>query len=305
MTGMNIQVQGNMMRLDGFDFAVDEACMGLSMLSISLLMGVFIIAFQYRASKQRLKLKAMSLFFLVVFVLTIISNLMRIIALVIFKILPSNPLHEILGILCLVLYVMLPLYFLGKWMVYRFGSPLEKPIATLVLPFFVKTTLITMSIVLMAIGFAIRPRIVESEITHAEVKFNETVPQNIEGGVTKIESDDLLIYIKPIQTFFSGEHTPLICWKGSGYQFKSIRKEKIAGIEIFCGVLVKDKESLHTAWWYTDGNINTIDQFAWRTKMMKNKKRFSLVNITAKDQTELTKNLSSIFTNDQLLINAK
>lgn len=305
IAGMNIQVQGNIMLLDGFDFSVDEACIGLSMLSISLLMGVFIIAFQYRTSKRRLSLKHLSLFFIAVFALTIISNLMRIIILVIFKILPTNPLHEMIGILCLVLYVMLPLYFLGRWMVFRFGKPMDPSFTKVNMPSFAWFSLLATSVLLMIVGFTIPSGIAIADANYAIVKFNNTVPQDIEGGVTKIMSNDLLIYIKPIPTFFSGEHTPLICWKGSGYQFKSIRKERIAGREIFCGVLQKGNESLHTAWWYTNGNINTIDQLTWRTAMMKTQKRFCLVNVTAKNQMELIKKLTIIFTANQLIINTK
>jgi exosortase N len=200
---------------------------------------------------------------------------------------------------------MLPLYFLGKWMVFRFGKPSEESFTKVKLRPFVWPSLVAMSIVLMTVGFTIPSGIANADTDYAIVKFNKTVPQEIEGGVTKIMSGDLLIYIKPIPTFFSGEHTPLICWKGSGYQFKSIRKEKIADREVFCGVLQKRNESLHTAWWYTDGTMNTIDQVTWRTTMMKTQKRFCLVNVTAKSQKELIKNLTTIFTTNQLIINTK
>jgi hypothetical protein len=94
-------------------------------------------------------------------------------------------------------------------------------------------------------------------------------------------SNDLLVYIKPIPEFFTGEHTPLMCWKGSGYDFKSIQKQRVEEREIYTGLLARNQEILHTAWWYSDGEMETIDQFTWRGRMLTNNRKFCLVNVTA------------------------
>jgi exosortase N len=302
LVGVNIQVEGNLMVVNGFDFSVDEACMGLNMLAISMLMGVLIIAHQYIVRRQKLSIFQLSTFFLTVFVLNIMSNLFRIILIVLFKILPEDPLHDVVGIACLFVYVMLPLYFIGRWMVYRFGrsfqrSSIERPVTWNNVLF-----VCMLALFLAAIGFTINPGRRTSEIPYAAVTLQGTQSIHLKDGITKMVNDDLLVYVKPIPDFFSGEHTPLLCWKGSGYQFKCIRKERIGGQDVYCGILVKNEKLLHTAWWYTNGKKQTIDQFTWRREMMQGGRRFCLVNVTAQNASVLKKNLTSIFKNNLLVI---
>jgi exosortase N len=154
----------------------------------------------------------------------------------------------------------------------------------------------------LCIGFTINPRRAEDAIPYAKVQLKEMVPQQMDGGMTKLLNKDILIYVKPIPEFFSGEHTPLICWKGSGYEFNGIQKENIANHEIYHGVLQRNKEVLHTAWWYFNGEVTTIDQLKWRSMMMTGHKRFCLINVTAKDQATLSHNIKLIFENDLLVI---
>lgn len=117
----------------------------------------------------------------------------------------------------------------------------------------------------------------------------------IEGGITKLTNDQVLIYVKPIPEFFTGEHTPLICWQGSGFAFKQVKKELVNGHEIFVGLLAHENTYLYSAWWYTDGEVETIDQLTWRTQMITMDRDFCLVNVTASDDVTLHKNLEQLF----------
>lgn len=293
--GWDVQVEGNLMILDGFQFAVDEACMGLSMLSLSMLMGVFAIVHHYRREKQTLSLGWLVIFFAAVFSLNVLSNLFRIVMLVLFRVLPEDPLHEIIGVLCLLLYVMMPLYYLAKTLVQKFGKPFEQMPTQTYTPVRSRLFLAALGIFILSMAFTIRPEGAESSIPHAFVKFNDAKATELNGGITKLTTDDLLIYVKTIPEFFTSEHTPLLCWRGSGYQFKSIRKERMGQHEIYKGVLSRGPEKLYTAWWYTNGNLVTIDQWIWRSRMVKEKERFALVNVTAKDEILLDRNLKQMF----------
>ena len=295
--GWNVQVEGNLMILDGFQFAVDEACMGLSMLSLSMLMGVFAIVHHYRREKRTLSLRWLVMFFAAVFGFNMLSNLFRIVMLVLFRILPEDPLHEIIGVLCLLLYVMMPLYYLAKTLVQRFGRPFEQMAAQTNAPVRSRLLLAALGILVLSMSFTVRPEGAESSIPHAFVKFKDAKGVELNGGITKLTTDDLLIYVKTIPEFFTGEHTPLLCWRGSGYQFKSIRKERMGQHEIYKGVLSRGQEKLYTAWWYTNGDLVTIDQWVWRGRMAKEKERFALVNVTAKDEILLDRSLGKIFKN--------
>jgi hypothetical protein len=116
----------------------------------------------------------------------------------------------------------------------------------------------------------------------------------MEKGMSKFSNEDILIYVKPIPEFFSGEHTPLLCWQGSGYEFEKIANNSVGDKNIYSGILKKDQDELHTAWWYTDGTTYTIDQYTWRSEMMKNGKRFCLINVTAKDEATLMANIRKL-----------
>lgn len=302
LAGLDILVDGNMMVLDGFSFTVDEACMGLNMLAISMLMGVFVIAHQYYTTRKRLSLKYLLLFFIIVFVLNVICNLFRIILLVIFKIMPEDPLHELMGVFCLILYVMIPLYFIAKWMISRIAKPLEHTRSADFKSFKHKVCSVVLGVTMLFLGYSIDPLRSAFSTPHAKVSLHGLTSIPMKDGITKMESEELLVYVKPIPEFFTSEHTPLICWKGSGYEFKKVRKEKIAHRELYRGVLMKEKDLLYTAWWYTNGNTHTVDQLNWRSKMLFGEPRFCLVNVTAKDEITLKQHVSSILSDNLLKI---
>jgi exosortase N len=295
--GLNVQVEGNLMILDGFQFAVDEACMGLNMLTLSMLMGVFAIVHHYRREKRTLSLGWLVLFFATVFGLNVLSNLFRIIILVLFRIVPENPLHEIMGILCLLLYVMVPLYYLAKTLVLTFGKPFERVALRANTSGRSGLLLAALGIFVLSMSFTVRPDGAESSVPHTFVEFKDVKQVELNGGITQLTTDDLLVYVKTIPEFFTGEHTPLICWRGSGYQFKGIRKEQVGPHEIYKGVLSRGQEKLYTAWWYTNGSLVTIDQWTWRSRMAKEHDRFALVNVTAKDEESLDQNVKQMFNN--------
>jgi len=299
--GWHVQVEGNLMILDGFQFTVDEACMGLSMLSLSMLMGVFAIVHHYRKEKKTLSFGWLVVFFAAAFACNVLSNLFRIVMLVLFKVLPENAMHEILGVFCLLAYVMVPLHYLAKILVVKFGKPVEAPASPAANYTLSRMALLLPGIFILAMGFTMKPEGGESVIPHPSVKFQDARSETLNGGITKLTTADLLIYVKTIPEFFTGEHTPLLCWRGSGYQFKSIHKERVGQFEIYEGMLVRGEEQLYTAWWYTNGELVTIDQFEWRGRMIKTREKFGLVNVTAKEQMLLHQRLKHIL-NDGLKV---
>jgi len=221
--------------------------------------------------------------------------------LVLFKVLPENAMHEILGVFCLLAYVMVPLHYLAKILVVKFGKPVEAPASPAANYTLSRMALLLPGIFILAMGFTMKPEGGESVIPHPSVKFQDARSETLNGGITKLTTADLLIYVKTIPEFFTGEHTPLLCWRGSGYQFKSIHKERVGQFEIYEGMLVRGEEQLYTAWWYTNGELVTIDQFEWRGRMIKTREKFGLVNVTAKEQMLLHQRLKHIL-NDGLKV---
>jgi hypothetical protein len=93
-----------------------------------------------------------------------------------------------------------------------------------------------------------------------------------------------------------------MCWGGSGFEFSSITTTTVANVTIYTGMLIKDGKRLHTAWWYTNGEIKTISQLDWRLRMLKGEPNFSLINVTADDGETLMKSVHSMFTTDPIVI---
>jgi exosortase N len=303
--GFSIQVEGNMMLLGGESFAVDDACMGLNMLVISMLMGVFVMAHLYYVKRSTLSLTSLTLFFLAVFALNIFANLMRIMILVVFTVPPEDPMHEVIGVAGLVIYVVMPLYFLARWMMGRFGKPVGIGHQPRSFQHMTKIVVLFLAVGVIVLSIRLHYNKNRSPVTHAQVSFRGLQTIKMKDGITKIVDDELLIYIKPIPEFFTGEHTPLLCWKGSGYKFGSIKKITIGEREFYSGELQKEGATLYTAWWYNNGKINTVNQWDWRSRMFKGEARFCLVNVTAKDEGNLTQSLHAIFEKDLLTINSQ
>jgi exosortase N len=299
--GVNVTVEGNMMMLNGSHFTVDEACMGLNMLAFSMLMGVFSLAHQYRIQKVRLTVASTLVFFLAIFTLDVLCNLLRIMLLVLFAIAPDNPMHEIVGLFCFLLYVIAPMYAFCKWFVARFGKQIISVSRNISIGYGLKSFVLILAILICLVGVHIKFGKEEGTNTpHTKVIISGFQIENMNDGITKLHNEESLIYIKPIAEFFTGEHTPLICWRGSGYNFEGVSKIKISGHEIYVGQLVKPGQTLFTAWWYSNGKIQTINQFDWRVRMLKGEGKFCLINVTANDNATLQKNVKCIL-NEPLL----
>ncbi|MFN8889725.1 MAG: exosortase N, partial [Cyclobacteriaceae bacterium] len=246
--GMQVEVMGNLIWINGIDFSVDEACMGLNMLVVSLLLSVFIIAQHLRRQKKDLRLLVMIIFFCLVFLFTVVSNLLRIILLVVFQLLPNNPWHEVVGLLCLFVYVLIPVYFLSKKLARNAGNRVSDSANLITVSLSQKSLMFMIGVFVLCCGFVMNPDRKEGSIEHAEVMYGQLPVEKMPGGISKVITNDILLYVKPIPDFFSMEHTPLICWKGSGYEFKGIRKDHSANFEVYRGKLKKGNDYLYTAW---------------------------------------------------------
>lgn len=109
---MDIQVQGNVLILNEHSFSVDPACIGLKMVVTSLVLGILILARFERKYNRRLKFMELSFLLGAILSGAVVANFIRLLTLVLFHILPDNPMHDLVGLLSLGLYVLLPFYFL-------------------------------------------------------------------------------------------------------------------------------------------------------------------------------------------------
>lgn len=296
-------VNGSLIYFNQYIFAVDTACIGLNMLNVSFILTLFFLAYFEREYKIRLSFLKISMFLSFTFLFNVFSNLIRIIILVIFHILPESKAHDFVGLLCLTVYVLLPSYFLVKLLSVRFkNQKAQEKILSVrfenltfqknytffkFFPFFM--------LVFIPIKYFHTQKIVEKQnvkVSQIQVKGFQ---KEIVADIGKFTKENALLYIKPIKSFFATEHNPMICWTGSGYELKEIKQENWQGREIYTGLLVKNENKLYAAWWYEAANHQTIYQLEWRWKMFKSGKAYYLVNMNTASKEDLKKEVLSYF----------
>jgi exosortase N len=106
-------------------------------------------------------------------------------------------------------------------------------------------------------------------------------------GIKQLKNANSLIYLKNIPTFYSVEHSPYVCWQGSGYEFKAISEIQVQGKRMYKAKMTQGTHCLYTAWWFSDGHLQTNSQLDFRWQMMWEKKHFHLVNVTVSREEDL------------------
>lgn len=289
-TGTATEVKGNMIYTGNGGFSVDPECMGLNMMTTSLVLGIMLIALYQKKLSKRIPLWQTGIYFLIIAMLNVVCNLFRIVCLVQFEILPYTFAHDLLGIVCLLIYVVIPAVFVAKFVVGRMGvapSAMKAAVAsTNSYKQVVVHSLVTISI--CAATFCILQKNLNNKTVVAVAPTLENYKASrVEAGVLKLESKRTLVYVKPIRGFYNTDHHPMICWSGSGYVFEQVRERNVNGVKVYSAVLNNGGSLLHTAWWYDNGTNRTIDQMKWRWDVLRGAKDYSVVNITVPNESEL------------------
>ena len=290
-TGNEVVAKGNSISFNGALFDVDHACMGLSMLVSSLLMGLISIQLFEAKFHRRLPLPYLPLVLIYFILFNVAANLFRIFLLVYFQLGPGTVMHEITGLTCWALYAILPSVWFVKTMVKGLGrfetvhqiAKFKNP----VLRYYQLTQLGL--VVLLSVFFGWQPVATLNPVAAS----GQWVPvdgyqyQSLPHGVSGFKNESSLIYVKSIMGFYSTDHNPSICWRGSGYAFKRVHNAKRGNALMYMANLEKEGATLYTAWWYESGNHRTTNQFEWRWKSMKENIDYRLINITASSKADL------------------
>ncbi|MGN6417278.1 MAG: exosortase N [Pseudobacter sp.] len=299
LMGMEVTVRGNMILYQNNEFAVDPACMGLNMLVTSLITGVMMMAVNQQRYKKIISARWIIPVMICMVALNIFSNSVRMVCLVLFNILPDHPAHGWIGIACLFLYVMLPAMWLSGWLIKRFGTDLSKmPPVQVSARLTGWGMLAVQALLLVSVSVAATLIKKEKAALHndqspvpAVAGFQST---RIDASIVKLQDSSTLVYIKQIPGFYSGDHHPMICWRGSGFSFRQIEQQQVAGTTLYTALLTDGKQQLHTAWWYDNGSSRTVNQFVWRWDAFKGHLPYSLINITASSESELKQAVTKV-----------
>lgn len=302
LSNNTVVTKGNVIFYNGYEFSVDPACMGLNMLVTSLLIAIILIGFYQKKYKRQLRWFWVLVCFAIVIILNIFSNLLRIVLLVHFVILPQDVLHELVGLICLVVYVLLPSVFIIQLITKKLAY---EQMQALVKQKLFKNVVPVHLLLLCAIGFSayyIKKADTYSDFSLKTNAVADYKPSVFTPGVVKLENKKALAYVKYIRGFYDSDHNPTICWKGSGYEFENTKIVAVDGHKIYRADLVNGNEKLFTAWWYGNGDDdNTADPFLWRWHMMRNKKKYAVINVTAATEEDLDIEINRILKHKLLL----
>ena len=298
----DLHAQGNLILWKGQEFSVDLACMGLNLTVASLLTGVIVLALFQIRSQKKLSFPFNVSFLFMVFTFNILSNLIRILVLVKFSIFPDQPMHDITGLVCLLAYVLLPSWGLA-FILFKYFGKNTSPKDRVMVPQKQINKILTIGLFVLVGWAGLR---LETKNSHQQefsgsqkliTGFSGYQASCVFSDVVKLQSAQSLIYLKPIPDFFSAEHSPLICWKGNGYQLEKISEIKLAGQRVYKAVLVQGTRQLHTVWWFYNGIKSTTSQFEWRWDSLQGAPSYYLINLTTAEEKDLLPALESLLHN--------
>lgn len=294
-TDSSYQIDGNWIKTPHDEFAVEKACAGLNMLKYALLVGLLMLAIRAKQTKKIWRNSAVFTFLAVIFLLSLLSNLMRILFLVIIPLPPDSLGHEAIGLLYLLTVVLLPSYLL-IWKFpflflkeYNNEAQVTKAKTPILLP-------IILCVIFISSGFATLSH--KNDVIYTNELQQRWADYAYEGtvnGVHKFTKPGFLVWVKPLEDFYSAEHSPLGCWRGSGYTFEEAKLGEIHGEFYPRGQLRSETGNLHTAWWFESQNHITGDAFSWRKEALLHGEKFYLVNVTATDHGELEKEITDLW----------
>jgi len=297
---------GNIILIGKNEFYVDSECMGLKMVLLALFISLIFITYQQQRKKGQMNVFFILLSLCLSYTLVIVSNLARIILITIFQSPPDTFSHEVIGIICFIVYVVVPLWFIIK----RLPVKVTEKTDTIGSP---PNGFVFASFVIILLSF-----FALYHFTNLGVKNNDTPDTPAldhvfdgyscsleEHNVLKMTNENYLIYIKPAASFYSADHSPIICWKGSGYK---VMKEQIistSGNKVYYSELKKDKDILYSTWWYDCGTDKTISQYKWRFNNLLKGKRYFLMNVISDHKDSLILKTDQLMTRNFLIEKTK
>lgn len=297
--GYPVQITGNTLTLNGEDFSVDPACVGLHLVGFSYLAAVFLLSQSAQKHRRSLAAGWIAVLMVLVLGLNIFANLVRIVALVATGWPPTHPMHEITGLICIVVYVWLPIGIIVRALSrYRLSAQsligsTEKPFTISILvnkrhiSFSEKRNLLTCFVALLVACVCL------SKTNFVYDEYPQTLPPVgykqvlLPAGIKQLKNTNSLIYLKNIPTFYSVEHSPYTCWRGSGYELKDICEVTVSKTQMYKARMIKGHEQLYTVWWFSNGRQHTNSQLDFRWQMLCYEDHFHLVNVTVSQEKDL------------------
>lgn len=296
MFDQHATAMGNAIRFHGDEFHVDPDCMGLRMITTSLLVVMALVALLERRKGTRLPTLALPALLGITVVLVAACNYARVLLLVLTSAPAGSAAHEIIGLACWVVLLLLPMAIVADRWTAR--APAETVEHLVLWPVWKRSFAAAMLLPVTIAAFAHPVIPVEGtrDILAEQLVLNGCQRSILPNKVVRFDGDGVLIYIKPGRPFYSDDHHPMSCWLGSGFTFTHEVVEDFRDGEICMGLLISGDEQRYTAWWYDNGRVRTVGQLDWRWRAAHGEGPFRLVNVTADSPQRLMNEVSRLFT---------
>jgi len=235
------KIEGVNFHINGSKIAIDTACMGLSMFKTGLLIGALLLTLEERKQKRYFSVFQIVAFCVLIVFLNIISNYFRIITLILMNCTEENMLHHAIGLICFLVYQVLPMLFL-----IRYFKPKKEEIVTETGDSFLP--ILISSVIILATSFEIKKEVSYDLLSGLDKKYNIEKGEWVNDEVFKIQSPNKLIYIKtPV-------HKPLICWTGNGYKITESKEIFVENEKVWFNKMELNNTQYISLWWYECGD---------------------------------------------------
>ena len=300
--GLEVEVQGNRFLVEGYAFMIEEGCLGIHTLIFSFLLTTFILSL--RVSSVNYSLLKMGIWYGLAFVLAFIANFIRSLILVIFRSPPDTFGHELTGIISVIVFVGLPIWWLGtsattsptKGETPQFSQKTDSSFFSVATFFF---PMVIGGFLLYTLFLKAEPEV--GSLNEMHLAHFEKV--QLTPDVAQFRNEEILLYVKAPCSPWRSDHNPQTCWAGSGFTFDHVEMiTNRAGYPIMLGKLIRKDEVLYTSWWYDNGQRITADQWKWRQAVLKGDDPYYLLNLTMEDKGSLLEELQSIVPGSKGLI---
>ena len=232
------KIEGVNFYIDGGKVTIDTACMGLSMFKTGLLTGAILLTLEERRQKLHFSVLQIIGFCLIIILLNIISNYFRIITLILLNCTEENVLHHTIGLICFLLYQVLPMLFIIRYFKPKKEEAAIKERGNNLLP------ILFSFIIIIATSVEMKSEMNLDLLTNLNPKYDITKGEWVDEEVFKIQSPEKLIYIK------TPSHKPLICWTGNGYKITESKEILVGNEKIWFNKMEKNNIQYSSLWWY-------------------------------------------------------
>ncbi|MFB9079125.1 exosortase N [Flavobacterium procerum] len=235
------KIEGVSFYINHSKVTIDTACMGLSMFKTGLLSCAVLMTLEERKQKHYYSIFQIVLFCILTVALNILSNYFRIITLVLLNCTQENLLHHSIGLVCFVIYQIVPMLF-----IIRYIKP--KILDSAVIGIKPKIYLTAFSfLILLIVSLKINNQKTAEPLIKIPSEYKKEKGSWVNNEVYKIDTKEHLIYIK------TPSHNPLICWTGNGYKIIETKKIRVNNEEIWFNKMEKDNQIYYSYWWYKCG----------------------------------------------------